>query len=568
MKNQCKLNILSVAVCLLSGINIFSAHSQQASSSIILSSVEKEVNRNLSGLKIDKLATPFFISYAVTDEKELVTTASFGSLIKSTEKIARTGYPFLLVGSYNSCNIGYFDMQSMYGRPTESSILCLNDNPKGIATSVWLDLDKCYKRAAEQYQAKLGIVGQQNTSEDEKDLPDYEKVESKKVILNVTPADSRKKYWEDFACKLSEIANKYPDIIRSKVTIANRIATIYYYNTEGTYYSIPDDLFTFQFDVTLITPDGQEISDYYYCPTNEFKDIPDLQSAIGLCEKYLSDFVLLNKAPLIQEVYSGPVLIEGMALGEVISERLFDKTLIAKKKPVLSQELTERGYASSPMLAGNSTEMMAGKEIISKDLTVKSITGKKSYNGQPLYGYIPIDYQGVIPSEELVLVEKGILKNMLNGRIPTSKFPHSNGHERISMRYRQTTISSGNVQITSEKTFPKQEMKTKLLETAREQNLEYAYILKRGRDNNIGMLYRVSVADGSETLVRGAAFVDFNLKSFKRILGCSDNNFVYHRTKLGLLNSYVLPESMLFEDIEISKNPKLVLKTSYLVVKP
>ncbi|MEI3421495.1 MAG: metallopeptidase TldD-related protein [Butyricimonas faecihominis] len=83
--------------------------------------------------------------------------------------------------------------------------------------------------------------------------------------------------------------------------------------------------------------------------------------------------------------------------------------------------------ARSLMPMGRGLADQFGQKIMDERLTVKNYTNKKEYNGTPLYGYYEMDGDGVTPEAEMVLVEKGVFKKMLNGRIPALKAPETTG---------------------------------------------------------------------------------------------------------------------------------------------
>ena len=90
-------------------------------------------------------------------------------------------------------------------------------------------------------------------------------------------------------------------------------------------------------------------------------------------------------------------------------------------------------------------------------------------------------------------------------------------------------IEHGVLQITGNNAFPDADMKQELINAARRTGLEYAYIIGDS-------ITRVYVADGREELVRGInsnSYLKINL--FKRILGVSDEEFIYSRQNLGVV---------------------------------
>ena len=544
----------------------FTGYVKAQDNKVILPAIKSEVDRNIAKLKIDKLQAPFFISYAITDYKYLDISASLGTLLRSSEYARRTGYPNLLVGSYERNNMGYVTLDDIYiGTYPES--VCLENDAVGIATSIWRDLDRQYKTAAENYEAKQGIIRQQNLKEEDLNLSDFEKKDVINIIQNPSGTAIDKAYWEDYVKKASELLKKYPDIISSEVVLSVREGMVYYHNTEGSRYAIPSPYYKLNLRLSTMTTDGQELSDDLFFEHSSFTQMPAFEEFVLQCEGFISYFITLRNAPLIEEAYSGPILIEKMALAEAFQNHFFSQSLIAKKKAIYPEDV-ERYARDHPLVSTNSLEMMLNKKVTSRSLTIKSLSGTELYDGKKLDGYYPVDAEGVVPDKELVLVENGVLKNMLNGRIPTKKFRNSNGHARFDENNLSNKVVPGNVMLLSNQTFSGDELKAKLIEAAKEEDLDYAYVVRRLRGNNIIAIYRLYVQDGREELVRGASLPDFNMKSFKRVLGASDRNFMYNTTSFGPLTTYIVPEGLLFEELEVTRDANLSLKTSYTVPKP
>jgi len=190
---------------LIAGICIFQVHILNAQDTdVILSSIQKEVNRSKSELKIDKLQPPFFISYAVIETKYMNVTASLGSLLNSSQSSRRAGNPFLLVGDYDRNNIG---PRNMFSYP---KTICIENDPTGIATAIWQDLDDQYKNAAEGYEAKMSTIRQLNIPEEDLAVVDFEKKEPVQMILPTTDYKQDKPYWEEFAKKVSPLYRNTP----------------------------------------------------------------------------------------------------------------------------------------------------------------------------------------------------------------------------------------------------------------------------------------------------------------------------------------------------------------------
>ena len=97
-------------------------------------------------------------------------------------------------------------------------------------------------------------------------------------------------------------------------------------------------------------------------------------------------------------------------------------------------------------------------------------------------------------------------------------------------------------------------------------------------------IYRISVTDGKEELVRSSKISDLSLKSFKRIVGVSNEKQVYNtllRGKqrnyhswrsefdlLGIPASFIVPQAIVFQELEVEKDKTIVLKKETMAPNP
>jgi len=528
----------------------------------VISAIQKEVDRNKASLKEEGMEPPFFISYTVLDIYNYNLSASLGNISSYGEYHNRRGVPTLLVGNYMRNNLKLSGGQNYFNR----SVTSLYENTPGIALTIWNDLDKEYKTAIEQYKTKMAILQQQTQTKEEETLPDYEQVKPVDIILQPIPVNFDKAYWENFLRKASEVAKQYPDILSSNVSFYLRNTMSNTYNTEGSRYAVPSTFYQLIFTANTRAGDGQELNNTLYTENATFEQMPDIETYIKECKKLMEDLIKLKNAPVIDEAYSGPVLLEGKAVEYFFRSALFSNGKLYAAPKLVQQNTNNYYYGNNNNAStqGNDFELMLNKKVISRSLTVKSITGQEFYKGQRLNGYYPVDIEGVVPAKELVLIENGVLRNMLNGRTPTLKFPNSNGHVRYDFNNGSLRIMPGNILITCNQTYSNDELRKKLLEAAKEEDLEYAYII---HDIFLNLISKIYVADGHEELVRGATISDLgNLKVFKRIIGASDKEQIYSFD--GTQSTVIYPDAMLFEEMDINRTPNIEFKKPYIVPKP
>lgn len=110
----------------------------------------------------------------------------------------------------------------------------------------------------------------------------------------------------------------------------------------------------------------------------------------------------------------------------------------------------------------------------------------------------------------------------------------------------------GTIHIQAKDGIKPEKMKKALLKAAKEEGLEYAYIVRRIA-GMATLIYKVDVKDGKETLVR---FPDFrmDLTKIRRLPALSNkekvSNYLWNQRTLV---SMISPSSILIEDMEINK---------------
>jgi len=308
-------------------------------------------------------------------------------------------------------------------------------------------------------------------------------------------------------------------------------------------------------NVEATTQDGQTLMDNFSVEHRALELMPDIETFTKSCESFTESFLQLLDAPMIDDAYCGPVLFESQPLVESIYRFFMNQqTLFATPKPIGG------GFM-------NNLELKMNKKVISRSLSIKSITGLQTYDGLTLEGHYPIDFEGVVPEKEFFLIENGVLKSLLNRRTPTKKVPASNGHYRLNINSMSPQITPGNILFSSNETFPKAELKNKLIEAAKGEDLDYAYIVRRMSGNSV-MTYKVYVDDGREELVRGAVLDGFALNSFKRMIGAASENVAINFSGYNALATFVVPDGIIFEELDITKNGNLNLNTPFSIPKP
>jgi hypothetical protein len=209
-----------------------------------------------------------------------------------------------------------------------------------------------------------------------------------------------------------------------------------------------------------------------------------------------------------------------------------------------------------PLQQGGTLRLMENRinrRILATDITVKSTPFVKTYNGTSLIGSYQVDSEGVIPDSALLLIENGMLRAMMCDRVPTLRVKNPTGNRIYAYQTQglSARTSPGVLSISTSNGLSNAELKTKLLDAARIEGLDYAYIIRTLPSGNNVFIYKILVEDGSEHLIRAAAPTRLNLDRFKRSLGTSSEKIVVNMIAGGVPISVISPKSMIIEEIDI-----------------
>lgn len=567
---------------------------------VMTQAMEAELTRNLQALKLPGLQDPCMLSCRMRDTHVLTVEASLGALVKSQIEGRRLSDADVLVGSYAQNQKNFLDLSGIFGDRKDIQTP-MEDHEGALRCALWQQFDASFKKNAELLEKKLAVLQQQKLPEELAKLPDT--VIQNKTFSDVTPQPMvmDQAAWEKTTRELSRIFQKFPTIQKSSVTLNLHQADDLYQTSEGTKSATPLNFALLRAEFSAQDPDGKHIKDVVSFVAKSAEALPSEMDMSKAIENAAAKLEQLLTAPAHTDSYSGPVLVEGEALADLLSARLFSpqqEGLLSSRRPIFgnAQEAT-----FLEVLVGKSMEERLGTRVMPSTFTLKAHSGVERHDGQALAGSFAVDAEGVTGSLAITLIEKGMLKDLLSGRTPTPKIAKSNGHMRHLMpmtglgQNLPATVLPGVLSLEVEKGACKADLKAALIQAAKNEGLKCAFIIRRlcpvevSQGLNLGApqdtslpaplhLYRVNVENGSEQLVRNAQLGGLSVSDLKHILGASAKQQVQNRFLIpggiygnaGCPASFILPEGLLFEELEIRKpkaapSPELPVVPSPLV---
>lgn len=574
----------------------------------VINTLNEELKRNFSNLKIDNLKPLKYIEYALSDGEVYELDISYGSIITESSRKITKPFAKIVVGEEIRTNENYINQKSLWGYNYYSNVNIEKD-PIPLKIYFWNKTDNLYKDKAELFENKISTMNQQKIDEVELDLEDFYASTMQTINISKPEIDIDKNKWKATVKSMSEVFLKYPEIENSNVYFKVFNTYIYYVNSENTTAQYPITIYSIKVQASTHASDGEELKDYILIYSASLDNLPDENALLSKTEELAKDLTNLKNATVFNDAYAGPVLFEGQAAAEIFSQVFLkiDNALYAKRKPIIEKSVIEN-YSNYIGNTSNKLDYRFDKKIISRDLTITAMPSGILNADKNLFGNYSIDAQGIIPLKDHVLIDKGVLKGFMSDRIPTQKEKNSNGYKQwvISDNGIVQDIGPGVIQMTSETTLNNKQIMEKLKSVADEEDLDYVLIVRKLKNNNTGFekvstsffssgtkkkginllyVYKHYVKTGKEELVRSIELDRITISNFKRILGVTEENIIYktmlnskeHKSMWwrdnpsnlnGMPTTIVVPRAILFEELELQKNKNIIVDTPPIVSSP
>ncbi len=542
---------LSISLLLLTlfaagGIVAWSAPPADKGEGILLTTMQSELQRAKTSLaKTDP--APYFISYEVYDQRNLMVTGTYGTIVTSVTGNHRWADVTMRVGTPAMDNTHNENRDS----GITSGALPLADDRDAIARTLWDLTDREYRRATPAF-AKVMTNNSVEAAEEDKS-PDFSQ-EAAQAAVEASPApiSFNQKEWEEKIRKYSALFRKYPEIYSSNVTLQVEQTTSYFVSSEGSKVETPGLMARLVVEANTRADDGMDLVRVETFESTRPEGLPSEKELTAKEEKMASDLKALRAAPLA-EPFDGPALLSGRAAAVFFHE-------------VLGHRL--EGHRQRGDTEGQTFTKKVNQPVLPAFLSVYDDPTIGSINGVPLSGTYSHDDEGV-PSQRVPLIQDGILKNFLMSRMPITNFSKSNGHGRHQAGY-MPTGRQGNLIVQSTKTVKDSDMRAQLIAEVKKEGKPYGLYFEdvqggftlttRELPQAFQVLpvivWRVYPDGRPDQLVRGVDIVGTPLASLNRILLTGDKTEVFNGicgAESGSVPVSASAPAMLFSEMEVQK---------------
>ncbi|MFZ0640330.1 MAG: metallopeptidase TldD-related protein [Candidatus Acidiferrales bacterium] len=515
----------------------------------VLQAMQGELQRSVDAYgKADPPS--YFIAYTISDLDSAEVSGSNGALLSSDESRDRWLEVQTRVGSYQLDNTHKVEgREPAWSSPgTEAT---LDDDVSLLRREIWRETDRQYRAAVQAY------IGVQTSKEvqaqsAEQGAPDFSHEEPHVSIGSPVDFQLDRKPWEDKVRQYTAAFSASPAVLNSIVTFTARSANQYFVDSDGSRLAFGQIRYRLELFVQGKAPDGMDLERYanfdWVDPSKEPTDATVLDQVRILTDQIAA----LQKAPLV-EPFAGPTLLTGRAAAVFFHE-------------VLGHRL--EGFRQKDVSEGQTFTSKINQQILPDFITVRDDPTTTEVNGQVLLGYYPFDDEG-IPSQNVVLVDHGILKNFLMGRSPLVNFPHSNGHGRRQLGY-QPVARMGNTIVESSKTMTNAALRQLFIDEIRKQGKPFGLLIDdiaggftfTGRTQPQAfqvqplIVYKVYPDGRPDEMVRGVNIVGTPLISITKIIATGDTPEVfdgYCGAESGSVPVSAVAPEILISEMEVSK---------------
>ena len=510
----------------------------QAQESILVKAMRDELGRTMEKLQLEGLEKPYYVAYWIQEFQNLRVSASLGGVLNRGGGTNRQLSIQVRVGEPAFDNTNFFDfgaMRSGVVRTGGPISLPLRDDYRELRRQIWLATDGTYKQAVQRLAKKRAALQNKTRVEEVGDFSREEPVEFRAPQVPVELPDAAQV--EATVQELSSLFKEAPHIFASSVQANLRRVTTYFVNSEGTTFVQGEPSAYVRALARTQASDGTELEDFVVAYGRSWEDLPDpteLAQKIRTMSGHLSR---LQEAEII-DLYSGPVLFEGQAAAELVSQGLVPR-LLGQRVPMLDDPRNERFVQR----ARNPFQDKLGARVLPRFLSVIDDPTTNRHDQIPLLGGYQVDEEGV-RSRETTVIQRGILKTLLTTRNPVRGVSKSTGNRR------NMGPAPSNLFVRARNGMTKEELKQELLSLVQERGLDYGIIVRRlgnphlklSRDRRPSFMMRGNpggtriepavlaykvLPDGREELIRKVTLSGFSESSFRDIVAASETAVPY-----------------------------------------
>ena len=510
-----------------------------ADSDKTLAAMQDELDRSKTRLELkipdtNEPVHPYFIQYRVLDLDVRTIVAEFGALVSSTAGRNRIMSVDVRVGNMNLDSSNFITDEGFSGFLGSTGTIGIDRDYDSLRQDLWLATDQAFKAAVENISKKQAFLTRLAKAPS---IPDFSAADPTVSVEPLQASDWSTRNWEQEARTVSAAMRQFPQLYSSRVVYHLIYTTSYLLNSEGTKIRANRSLAAIEASLETESDDGMALHNYYAVYRRRPDQLPAADAVKQDLQKAGEQLISLRVSPPAAD-YDGPVLFEAPAAGSLLVQML-GPSLSGARGPLAMQssfdQIMDRLGGRSEWTGKLGSRVFPGSVSLLDDPSVKQ------FQGHDLLGSYDVDQEGV-KAQRVELVNNGLLLNFLMSRRPGPDLDHTNGHGRSAYLGDQRPMAS-NLFFSSSEGISPDEMKKKFMDACKQNGNRWCLIVRemdnpvlgvREQDDlsNIVMgaasgaatgdrlpllVYRVDVADGRESLIRGARLSGLTLRAVRNI---------------------------------------------------
>jgi TldD protein len=511
-----------------------------------LSAMQDELDRARTRLELtipgtNQPARPYFIQYRVLDLDVHTIVAEFGALVSSTAGRNRIMSVDVRVGDDNLDSSNFITDEGFTGFLGSTGTIGIDRDYNSLRQDLWLATDQAFKAAVENYSKKQAFMSRLAHAPS---IPDFSSADPTVSVEPLQASDWSTRNWEQEARAVSAALRQFPQLYGSRVTYHLIYTTSYLLNTDGTKIRANHSLAAIEASLQTESDDGMNLHNFYAAYRHRPDQLPAADDVKKALEKAGEQLITLRVSPPAAD-YDGPVLFEAPAAGSLLAQML-GPSLSGARGPLAMQsafdQLMDRLGGRSEWTGKLGSRVLPGTVSLLDDPTAKQ------FQGHDLLGSYAVDQEGV-KAQRVEIVNSGLLLNFLMSRRPGPDLDHSNGHGRAAYLGDPRPMAS-NLFFTSVDGISPDDMKKKFMDACKQNGNKWCLIVREMDNPVLGvreqedlsdivmgaasgaatgdrlplLVYRVDVADGRESLVRGARLTGLTLRAVRNIAAIGNDS--------------------------------------------
>lgn len=334
--------------------------------------------------------------------------------------------------------------------------LPLEDEPLALRREIWLHTDQAYKDAVEHLARKSAELSV-------KDLPGPAQAPITPMRTGAVKGPSVDgAALEALVVGLSGLLANDPAF--EEVAAAGRDwqGTRVTVTTDGTSIARETGHAVVRIEAVLRTADGSRVRDGRWWVARTAAELPGLEAMSAEVLEMGSWLRALHDAPALDD-WLGPVLFEGPAAVELFRQ------LVAPEVVGTPPPREGRGpWGAEPV---DRPRARVGRRLMPVGWTVVDDPGAVAA------GQLGLDHEGV-PAQRVVLVEDGVVRRLLQTRVPAGEVPASTGHARAGGGDRREAVTT-NVSVVPAKAVSQRKLEQKALRLAGQTGQDRVLVVRR-----------------------------------------------------------------------------------------